>query len=318
MRITVDVPATTSNLGPGFDAVGMALSLSSTFICETDGLAPPLAAQEDAATPPPALVVEVEGYGADTLPRDASHLVVATLRDALARHGRGLPAMRLLQRNQIPLGSGLGSSSTAIVGGLAMAQALLGMPLDRDALLRDACRLEGHPDNAAPCVLGGLVTATLGEAVHAVSVPIASQLGCVVCTPALHLSTAEMRAALPAQVPFADAVFNGTHACLLIAALATGRLALLAEATQDRLHQRFRAAHVPGFEAVIAASQRAGALTTVLSGAGPTVIALIDRETCDAEAIRDAMVAAFRGAGLASEGRVLAPRAAGVAVTVTP
>lgn len=314
MRIEIDVPATTSNLGPGFDAVGMALQLSSTFVCET---------QDSETAPLPGgdrtLQIDVEGYGADELPRDSSHLVVATIAASLATHGRALPNLRLLQTNQIPLGSGLGSSSTAIVGGLAIAQALLGMPLDRELLLKDACRLERHPDNAAPCVLGGLVTATYdGEAVHAVPLPIAPGLGCVVCTPDLQLSTVAMRAALPAEVPFADAVFNGTHACLLIAALATGRLELLAEATQDRLHQRFRAAHVPGFEAVVAGGQAAGALTTLLSGAGPTVIALIDTTRCDAAAIARAMEAGFASVGLASTSRIVQPRPTGVVVQITP
>ena len=135
MQIELRVPATTSNLGPGFDAIGMALELCSTFTCTTDGQPlPAIGTQQQ-------LQVDIEGFSAEMLPRDGAHLVLKTAADALAKHGRALPSLTLRQHNLIPLGSGLGSSSTAIVGGLAIAQALLGMPLDRDALLVDACAL---------------------------------------------------------------------------------------------------------------------------------------------------------------------------------
>ncbi len=302
LHVTVEVPATTSNLGPGFDAVGMALSLTSTFEVSTDVTE---------------TRVEIAGYGADTLPRDETHLVLATARDAMRRRGLAMPPVKLVQHNRVPLGSGLGSSSTAIVGGLMLAQALSGLPLDRAALLDEACAVEGHPDNAAPCVLGGLVTAVWdGARCAALPLPVASELGVVVCTPDLSLSTAEMRAALPRDVPFADAVFNGTRACLLVGALATGRLDLLATAVQDRLHVRHRARFVPGYAAVVDAAEAAGALVATLSGAGPTVVALTRTSEGVDDKVGKAMADAFHEAGLAATARVAPPRTMGAQLSV--
>ena len=301
MRVDVEVPATTSNLGPGFDAVGLALELCNRFEARI---------VED----PAAATLTVLGYGEAELAGQSDTAVHIGMRAAANAMGKDLPLVALTLHNAVPLGSGLGSSSTALCGGLALGRALCGGDDDRDWLLHHACLLEGHPDNAAPCVLGGLVIAAHDAATgrtRALAVPTPERLRCVAVTPALSLSTALMRAALPRSLPLGDVIAQGVHATLLGAALALGRLDLLATATQDRLHEAARGAHIPGFAAVRAAGLAAGALAVPISGAGPTMIALVDGDASCA-AIGAAMVQAFAEAGLAADARILAPRALGL------
>ena len=280
--IRVRVPATSANLGPGFDALGLALRLYNTL------------SLEPADTPE----IEIEGEGAATLPRDATHLAYqAALAVAARAEGGGAlgaRAFRLRQHNLIPLASGLGSSAAAIVGGAVAANALLGAPLGRQALLDLAAEMEGHPDNVAPALFGGLVvcarTATGVRWIRLGPPP----LNVVLAVPDYHVSTDEARRRLPARVPFPDAVFNVTRATLLVAALTGGRPDLLDEATQDRLHQPYRETLVPGLTDVFAAARRAGAYGVALSGSGPTVLAF-----GDAPEIGPAMAQAFQAAGAA-------------------
>ncbi|HEX9244790.1 MAG TPA: homoserine kinase [bacterium] len=280
--IRVRVPATSANLGPGFDALGLALRLYNTLTLE----------------PADHPEIEIEGEGAGTLPRDAAHLAYqAALAVAARAEGGGAAgarAFRLRQQNQIPLASGLGSSAAAIVGGAVAANALLGAPLGRQALLDLAAEMEGHPDNVAPALFGGLVvcarTATGVRWIRLAPPP----LNVVLAVPDYHVSTDEARRRLPARVPFPDAVFNVTRATLLVAALTGGRPDLLDEATQDRLHQPYRETLVPGMMEVFAAARRAGAYGVALSGSGPTVLAF-----GDAPEIGPAMAQAFGAAGAA-------------------
>ena len=280
--IRVRVPATSANLGPGFDALGLALRLYNTLTLEPAGHPE----------------IEIEGEGAGTLPRDAAHLAYqAALAVAARAEGGGAAgtrAFRLRQQNQIPLASGLGSSAAAIVGGAVAANALLGAPLGRQALLDLAAEMEGHPDNVAPALFGGLVvcarTATGVRWIRLAPPP----LNVVLAVPDYHVSTDEARRRLPARVPFPDAVFNVARATLLVAALTGGRPDLLDEATQDRLHQPYRETLVPGLSDVFAAARRAGAYGVALSGSGPTVLAF-----GDAPEIGPAMAQAFRAAGAA-------------------
>lgn len=299
----VVVPATTSNLGPGFDALGAALTLCNRFVAE------PVAAADAATT-------VAHGFGSDVLRGQRDTAVHAGMAAAAAALGGALPPVALTLHNAVPMGSGLGSSSTALCGGLALGWALCGRDpaaLPRDWLLEQACRLEGHPDNAAPCVLGGVVIAAMepGGGVTTLRLPGPAGLRLVAVTPTLALSTAAMRSALPATVPFADAVANGVHATLLGAALAAGRLDLLAAATRDRLHEGVRGAHIPGFAAVRAAGLAAGALAVPISGAGPTMIALCDARA-DVRAVGEAMRAAFAAAGVAASARQLEVRSEGL------
>jgi len=280
--IRVRVPATSANLGPGFDALGLALRLYNTLELW------------DADAP----VIEVEGEGAAALPRDPSHLAYRAARAVVERAGRAArrpapQAFGLRQRNHIPLTRGLGSSAAAIVGGAVAANARLGGPLDAQALLDLAAELEGHPDNVAPALLGGFVVcATTPSGVRWLRLASPS-LAAVLAVPDCAVSTVEARRLLPAEVPFADAVFNVSRTALLVGALGAGRTDLLAEATEDRLHQPYRAALVPGLAQVLAAARRAGAWGAVLSGSGPAVLAF-----GDAAGIGAAMAEAFRAAGV--------------------
>ncbi len=281
MTITVRVPATSANLGPGFDALGLALRLHNTLVIE------PASSPE----------IEIAGEGEKTLPRDPSHLAYQAAMAVAARAeetgiASAVRAFRLKQHNTIPLARGLGSSAAAIVAGAVAANALLGHPLDVQALLDLATELEGHPDNVAPALLGGLVVCTrtaTGVRWMRLAPP---SLKVVLAVPDYHVSTEEARRRLPACVPFPDAVFNVTRTALLVAALTGGRPDLLDEATQDRLHQPYREHLVPGLNDVFSAARRAGAYGVALSGSGPAVLAF-----GEAAGIGTAMAQAFEAAG---------------------
>ncbi len=288
MRVRVRVPATSANLGPGFDALGLALGLHNDVTLE----------EADEVS------VRVEGEGAGRLDEDAKNVVVRGVALAFEVAGRPFRGGRLRCVNRIPLSRGLGSSAAAWVGGLLAANALLGEPLDRDALVTAAARAEGHPDNVAAAVLGGLtVSCADGARVIAVSLPVPSEIAWVVLLPETESSTREARAVLPDSVPRADAVFNVQRASLLLAALGAGRPELLALAMQDRLHQPYRQRLFPWMETVAAAGRRAGALGCVLSGAGPSMLAAVRGGGDD---VARAMERALREAGIG--GRALSLR----------
>ncbi len=286
-RAAVLVPASTANLGPGFDSLALALSLHNRVELE-------FAAGGFQAA--------VEGEGAATLPVDGEHLgLKAALRlfEAADIQPAGL---RLRAANAIPLASGLGSSAAAIVGGLAAANMLLTEPVTTSRLLRLAFGLEGHADNAAAALLGGLVAVAPDE-----NLPVARRietppLRVAVAVPELALATAEMRRALPARVPLEDAVFNLGRSLLTVEALRSGDYELLAHVMKDRLHERHRAAHIPGYPEAVAAALAAGAAAATLSGAGPGVVAFAPTGH---PAIAEALEAGFARAGLAARTFVL-------------
>jgi homoserine kinase len=284
MTVTVRVPATSANLGPGFDALGLALRLHNTVSIE----------------PADSPEIGIEGEGERTLPRDASHLAYQAAAAVAARAAEmgstpGIRAFRITQRNAIPLARGLGSSAAAIIGGAVAANALLGRPLDQQALIDLATEIEGHPDNVAPALLGGLVVCTRAATGVRWMRLAPPPLKVVLAVPDYPVSTEEARRRLPARVPFPDAVFNVTRAALLVAALTGGRPDLLDEATQDRLHQPYREQLVPGLTEVFAAARRAGAYGVALSGSGPAVLAF-----GEAAGIGPAMARAFQDAGATS------------------
>ncbi|MGY2875713.1 homoserine kinase [Marmoricola sp. URHA0025 HA25] len=262
--VTVQVPATSANLGPGFDCFGLALDLHDTLTAEA------------AASGESGLVVDIEGEGADLLPRDETHLVVRAMSAAFAAAGVEPRGLRLRCENVIPQARGLGSSSAAIVGGLALARALLedGPTLLPDTvLLTLANRLEGHPDNVAPALFGGFVISGQdGEDVWADQSPIAPEVSAVVFVPPGGLSTETARGLLPADVPHAAAAANTGRAALLVAALAHAPQRLL-RATEDFLHQDYREPAMPESLALVR-SLRAAGHAAVVSGAGPTVLVL--------------------------------------------
>jgi homoserine kinase len=281
MRVRVRVPASSANLGPGFGALGLALALHNEVTFEeADGVS-----------------VSVEGEGAGRLDAGAGNVVARGVALGFEVAGRPFRGGRLRCVNRIPLSRGLGSSAAAWVGGLLAANAVLGEPLDQAALVAAAARAEGHPDNVAAAVLGGLtVSCADGARVVAVSLPVPSEIGWVVLVPETESSTREARSVLPESLPRADAVFNVQRVSLLLAALAAGRPDLLDLAMQDRLHQPYRQRLFPWMEAVAGAGRRAGALGCVLSGAGPSMLAAVRSGAGDG--VARAMEAALREAGI--------------------
>jgi homoserine kinase len=259
--VTVEVPATSANLGPGFDCLGLALDLHDTLTGEV------------AAS---GLVVELEGEGAGSLPRDERHLVVRSMRAAFDALGVTPPGLVLRAVNRIPQSRGLGSSSAAIVGGLALARALVeggSTELDDTALLRLATAIEGHPDNVAPALLGGFVVSGHdGVETWGVPAPVLPAVSAVAFVPPGGVSTEVARGLLPAEVPHATAAANSGRAALLVAALA-GATDHLFRATEDFLHQDFRRPAMPESLALVDSLRSAG-LAAVVSGAGPTVLVL--------------------------------------------
>ena len=284
MRVRVRVPATSANLGPGFDALGLALALHNEVIGEE--------ADE--------VAVAVEGEGAARLDAGAKNVVARGVALGFEVAGRPFRGARLRCVNRIPLSRGLGSSAAAWVGGLLAANALLGEPIDRDGLLAAATRAEGHPDNVAAALLGGLtVSCADGPRVTAVSLPLPAGIDWVVLVPETESSTHEARAVLPDVVPRADAVFNVQRVSLLLAALGAGRAVLLDLAMQDRLHQPYRRRLFPWMEEVAAAGRRAGALGCVLSGAGPCLLAAVPAR--GGQVVAASMAEALLAAGIAGQ-----------------
>jgi homoserine kinase len=261
--VRVDVPATSANLGPGFDSLGLALELRDELEAEVVASG---------------LVVEVTGAGADTVPRDESHLVVRSMRAAFGALGGQPPGLRLRCDNVIPHARGLGSSSAAIVGGLALARALVdGGParLDDHALFRLAADLEGHPDNVAPATLGGFtISGRDADAWYSVNAAVDPRIVAVAYVPPDGVSTEVARGLLPATVPHADAAADAGRTALLVAALGGAPEHLLA-ATRDYLHQDYRRPAMPASLDLVDRLRAAG-LAAVVSGAGPTVLVLAD------------------------------------------
>jgi homoserine kinase len=265
--VTVVVPATSANLGPGFDSVGLALSLHDTVYASIRATG---------------LAVDVQGEGADQPGRPERHLIIRSMRAAFAAIGATPPGIALACRNEVPQGFGLGSSAAAIVAGVLAARALVaaGRPgtrpeevLAEEDVLKLACDIEGHPDNVAACLLGGLTIAWDGPAGTRVArlTPL-RDLTPVLCVPARPLTTKVARKALPAQVPHQAAAANAARAALLIAGL-TSRPDLLLAGTEDFLHQPYRAVAMPATAALVARLRAAG-IPAVVSGAGPAVLAL--------------------------------------------
>lgn len=281
--VRVRVPATTANLGPGFDAVGMAISLwNEALFVQTD----------DAS-----FGIRVYGEGELTLPSDERNLVLASALQLYALTGTRPAGFRIYCFNRIPLASGLGSSSAAMLTGLLGANGLLGEPFSPEEILTLAAQNEGHPDNVAPAMLGGLVAAVLTEKkviARRFGIP---PLALTVVLPDFAFPTQTARAILPPSVPRQDAIYNLARVPLVLRALETGDLELLGEVMDDRLHQPYRFPLIPGAQAAMEAARAAGAAAVALSGAGPALIAFSAHPQ---PAIGDAMQRAFREAGLPS------------------
>lgn len=297
----VRVPASTSNLGAGFDCFGLALRL---YLSVRATVAP-----KDAD--PCRVRTKGEGSGASPrggcdapLPRGGDNLIFRAMRLAAEREGWSLPRVRLSVRNEIPLGRGLGSSAAAIVAGLSLCAALCERELPDETLLRYATELEGHADNIAASLLGGWVTTCVGVGGEVLSVKRRwpADIKAVVVSPHVALDTSRARAALPREISHADAVYNLQRAALFGAALEERADGLLWEATRDRLHQKQREHLVPGLADALSTKRRPGLLGLALSGAGPSVVALAREHFGE---IGEAVAGCFRRAGTEATVRVL-------------
>jgi homoserine kinase len=296
-ELRVRVPATSANLGPGFDVFGVALPLLAEFTVR----------------PAREWTVNVEGNGASGVPVGEDNLFVVAARAAAKSLGTDLGAQHVTQRSAIPGGKGLGSSAASIVGGVLTANALAGEPLGRRALLRIATEVEGHADNVAAALYGAF-TIALPSADGPVAARFAFPSAWRVClfVPTSALSTESSRAVLPKEVTRTDAVFNLAHASALLAAILKADGALLSVAMHDRLHESARLQLVPALEEIIGAAREAGAFGAALSGAGPSVIAFAP--TRFAARVTAAMEEAAGVAGVPGRGRAVRVRAAGAQV----
>jgi homoserine kinase len=299
-RVTVRIPATSANLGPGFDCLGIAVSLFNHITL-------------DVVNRPVEPQVAIRGEGKDRLPRNSRNLALRAAQRVLRTASKDVFVASITLENAIPVGGGLGSSAAAIVGGMVAANHLTGEALSMEELLSLALEYEPHPDNLAPALYGGMtvaVTASSGKPVVC-ALPPPRGLKTLVLTPDQAISTHQSRATLPATIPFGDAAFNVGRSSLLVACLLTGCYDKLALAMEDRLHQTYRAAAYPPMPVILQAALEAGACGAALSGSGPSILALY---TGSGERIAAAMTAAAASTGLRSVTRDLEIVAGGAGV----
>jgi homoserine kinase len=299
--VAVEAPASTANLGPGFDALAMALDMHLRVTVT------PLDHGSEQLI--------VHGEGADEIGLDAGNRFLIGLERGLQVVGLEPPIMRIEMDNEIPLARGLGSSAAAVVAGLRAAEALAQTELGMDQLHAIASEVDGHPDNVGAALLGGFVIVTRDEAgaPRTARFEPPDRLVAALFIPTLALRTAEMRAALPEQVSHRDAAHNIGRAALVVAALTTDRPELLGAMAEDRLHEPHRAAHFAALPALITAARSAGALGAALSGAGSTVLALCDGAE-SAERVAAAMADAAHAAGVEGRATTARPTSAGARV----
>lgn len=301
--ITVTVPGTTANLGPGFDCLGAALTIYNRFTFT--------ALDQPAGT----VEIMVKGLEAERVSTDASNLAYQAFAYYFQQRNLAVPAVAIEIDLDVPLARGLGSSSTAIVGGLLGANAIAGNALDQAAIAAMAIAMEGHPDNVVPALVGGCQLAATGDDGQATLCPLAwhPDITPIVAIPDFELSTAEARRVLPATYSRADAIFNTAHLGLLLRGLETGNGDWLKAALHDRIHQPYRQALIPGYADVAQAAQAAGAYGLVISGAGPTLLALSAAE--HAAQVCDAMATTWQGLGQTVVAKVLRLETAGANVS---
>jgi homoserine kinase len=299
--LLVRAPATTANLGPGFDCLGMALDLWNELEV--------LPADSGRSGVP---AVEVLGEGAGELAANGDNLVYRAMAFLFNEAEREMPPLRLRCHNQIPLKRGLGSSAAAIASGLVAANALCDRAFDGKALLEMAATIEGHPDNVAAAVLGGFQLVVSEERrLYTAPISIPSDLHAVLFIPEFRMATSEARAVLPATYSREDVVFNMGRAALLVAGLATGHLEYLGIGTQDRLHQPYRQKLFPAMKLLFQAARDAGALGVFLSGSGSTVMALTKGREMT---VAYEMAEAARQAGVEGQVKITQPTSKGAHV----
>jgi len=296
-KVCVKVPASTANLGPGFDSLGMALDLYAWLEMEF------------------AERTEIELYGdhMQGVPTDKTNLVYTVAQDVFAKVGMPERELKISMYSDIPLTRGLGSSASAIVAALAGANALAGDRLTKDELFQIATNIEQHPDNVGASLFGGIVVAMWdGERARYVQLDPHEDLEVLVVIPDFELSTKHARSVLPSEVSLRDAVYNLSHSSVLVAALASGRLDLIQDAMQDRLHQPYRASLIPGMAHILEHATEHGALGIALSGAGPTLLALVDAKSERRAELESFLLGTLREADITAQTMWLMPARQGV------
>lgn len=259
--IKIQIPSTSANLGAGFDALGLALNFYNYIEMEESD------------------TIDITSVDDTPVPTDENNLVYTSAKTLYEICGKKLKGLKIVQNNNIPMTRGLGSSSACIVGGLVGANTLMGNPLSLDDIVNLSAEIEGHPDNTAPALLGGIVTAVFdGQAVHWVKQEVHTALKFVVIIPNFELSTEKARSALPKEVSHKDAVYNLSRASLFSASLLTGKYENLRTAVDDRLHQPYRLPLIPHADEVFKIAYTLGAYAVYMSGAGPSIMAIVDEK----------------------------------------
>ncbi len=263
--IQVSVPATSANVGAGFDAIGLAVTLYNTAVFEESD------------------TLQIASSDGTEVPTGEDNLIYHSAKLLFEKCGKPVPPMKITQTNPIPMARGLGSSSACIIAGLLGANKMLGDPLSKEDLLTLANEIEGHPDNVAPALLGGLSASAVEEGkVYSVQKPVNDTLKFAAFIPSYPLLTSAARSALPASVSHKQAIYNLSRAALLSAAFCDGRQDLIPVATQDSLHQQYRMPLMPGAAEIVDMAKECGALSCYVSGAGSTMMAVLRSEDADA------------------------------------
>ena len=279
MKVSVKVPASSANLGPGFDCIGLALPIYNTITIEETvlpgtGIEINLISEEES----------IDEMVFDSIPKDENNIVYKAVEMLYNSIGQEPSELRINIQSQIPITRGLGSSSSIVVGGLLAANKLLGNPADEAALLAIATEVEGHPDNVAPAILGGVVLASQEEdgMISYYKLKWPEQWDITVCIPDFELSTEIARSVLPKEVPLQDAIFNARHLAMLVQAINTSDAKLMKSALKDRIHQPYREKLVPGMKEIMDAFKHEdGVLGCVLSGAGPSMLVISHKYDVD-------------------------------------
>ena len=279
MKVSVKVPASSANLGPGFDCIGLALPIYNTITIEETvlpgtGIEINLISEEET----------IDEMVFDSIPKDENNIVYKAVEMLYNSIGQEPSELRINIQSQIPITRGLGSSSSIVVGGLLAANKLLGNPADEAALLAIATEVEGHPDNVAPAILGGVVLASQEEdgMISYYKLKWPEEWDITVCIPDFELSTEIARSVLPKEVPMQDAIFNARHLAMLVQAINTADAKLMKKSLKDRIHQPYREKLVPGMKEIMEAFKHEdGVLGCVLSGAGPSMLVISHKYDVD-------------------------------------
>ncbi|HHT63367.1 MAG: homoserine kinase [Bacillota bacterium] len=298
--LKVRIPATSGNLGPGFDTIGMAFRLYNyiTFEVLAEGLE-----------------IEVSGEGAEEISRGEDNIVYQAAKKVFDKVNYHPSGLRIKLENNIPIARGMGSSASIIGGGMLLANEISGAYLSKDEIFKMAVEMEGHPDNIAPAIFGGMTISVVGiDRVDCLKIEPPKELHGIFAIPDFQLSTMTARKVIPVMIDRSDAVFNISRSSLMVGALMNGDLNLFGKMMEDRLHQPYRMSLIPGMQDVFNQAKERGALSVAISGAGPTLIAFV---TGDGTEVAEAMVKAFKKHGISAKTLDLYPDVQGAVLVKT-